>query len=214
MPPEYGSPSVSITVPFEDSIDLTLYVRTNRGQTTGIAHRLTRLNQGDTVDLYGPFAYPFYPPMGSRSNMVFIGAGSGMIPFRWLAHKIHARRFDWMGKVLMLEGDRTGLEHLYLNDPVADQDQYFDGVTFRAFEGLKTRYSASALDHEESATDNMESFWRLLGQGSVYVYLSGYRKVAAAMDEAMSDHLRMPERWHETKAKLQSDGHWLEYLYD
>ncbi|MCB1922693.1 MAG: hypothetical protein KDJ27_02930 [Gammaproteobacteria bacterium] len=202
-------------VPFEDSIDLTLYVRNHRGgPTSGIAHLLSGLREGDSVDLYGPFSYPFYPPMGSRSNMVFIGAGCGMVPFRWLAHKVHARKLDWMGKVLMLEGPRTGLEHLYLNDPVADQDQYFDQATFRAFEGLKTRYSATALDREESVAENMEAFWRLLGQGSVYVYLAGYRDVARALDESMAKYLRLPERWHDAKAKLVQDGHWLEYLYD
>jgi NAD(P)H-flavin reductase len=172
------------------------------------------LVQGDTIDLYGPFAYPFYPPMGSRSNMVLIGAGCGMVPFRWLAHTLQARRLDWMGKVLMLEGGKTGLEHLYLNDPVRDQDQFFDHATHRAFEALKTRYSATALDHKESAAANREALWRLLGQGSVYVYLAGYRRIAEALDDAMAEHLRLADRWQEAKAALVRDGHWLEYLYD
>ena len=114
----------------------------------------------------------------------------------------------------MLEGPKTGLDHLYMNDPVADQEHYFDYGTYRAFEGLKTRYSATALDREESAVDNMEALWRLLGQGSVYVYLAGYRTVAQALDEAMAAHLRIPERWYDAKSGLVRDGHWLEYIYD
>ncbi|MCB1802832.1 MAG: hypothetical protein KDI82_14165 [Gammaproteobacteria bacterium] len=202
-------------VPFEDSVDLTLYVRNHRGgPPSGIAHLLSGLSVGDSIDLYGPYPYPFYPPMGSRSNMIMIGAGCGMVPFRWLAHKVQARKLDWMGKVLMLEGPKTGLEHLYLNDPVADQDHYFDHATYRAFEGLKTRYSATALDREESTADNMEAMWRLMGQGSVYVYLAGYRQIAAALDVAMGEYLRIPERWQDAKAALVRDGHWLECLYD
>lgn len=202
-------------VPFEDSIDVTVYVRDHGGGGQhGMAHHLMALAQGDSVPVYGPFRYPFYPPMGSRSNMVLIGAGCGMVPFRWLARKLQARQFDWMGKVLMLEGRDTGLEHLYLNDLSANQDQYFDTATYRAFEALKTRYSATALDRAESAEANREALWRLLGQGSVFVYVAGYREVARRMDEAMAAHVRLAGRWQETKAALVRSGHWLEFLYD
>jgi ferredoxin-NADP reductase len=202
-------------VPFEDSIDVTIFVRDHDPVNgVGMAHHLIDLAKGDTVAVYGPFAYPFYPPMGSRSNMVLIGAGCGMVPFRWLAHKVQARKLDWMGKVLMLEGPQTGLEHLYLNDPDQDQDQYFDTATYRAFEALKTRYSATALDRRESTVANMDALWRLMGQGSVFVYLAGYRAVAEAMDEAMALHLRLPGRWQEARSALVKAGHWLEFLYD
>jgi len=202
-------------VPFEDSIDITIHVRDHGGAAgTGMAHHLSGLNSGDTIPVYGPFPYPFYPPMGSRSNMIVIGAGCGMVPFRWLAHKVQARKLDWMGKVLMLEGGQTGLEHLYLNEPGRDQDQYFDSATQRAFEALKTRYSATALDRAESTAENMDAMWRLMGQGSVFVYLAGYRAIAEAMDQAMARHLRLPGRWEEAKGALVRDGHWLEYLYD
>lgn len=202
-------------VPFEESIDITIFVRGHRGpRNGGVAGWLTELQVGETVDLYGPFPYPFYPPVGSRSNVIMIGAGTGMVPFRWLARKIQARQLDWMGKVLMIEGPRTGAEHLYMNNQGDDQDQYFDPVSFRAFEALKTRYSATALDRKKSAVANMEAFWRLLGQGSVYVYLAGCRSIAAALDEAMSDHLRLHDRWSDAKAALIRDGHWLEQLHD
>ena len=48
----------------------------------------------------------------------------------------------------------------------------------------------------------------------MYVYLAGYRRVADALDGAMAEHLRIADRWHEAKAELIRDGHWLEYLYD
>ena len=202
-------------VPFERSIDVTIYVQDHGiDGDRSMAGYLSGLSQGDTVQVYGPFVYPFYPPMGSRSNMIIVGAGCGMVPFRWLARKVQQRKLDWMGKVLMLEGPETGLENLYLNEPGIDQDQYFDGATQRAFEALKTRYSATALDRNNSVTAHMDALWRLMGQGGVYVYLAGYRSVAAAMDEAMTRHLRLPGRWEEAKDALVSDGHWLEHLYD
>ena len=202
-------------VPFESSIDITLYVADNpHPGSASAAAALLALEPGVSVDLFGPFPYPFYPPMGSRSNVVLIGAGGGLVPFRWLARKIHARRYDWMGKVLMLEGPETGLEHVYANEPGVDQDQYFDSAGYRAFEALKTRYSAVPLDRSESTANNLEALWRLMGQGSVYVYLAGYRSVADAMDKAMTEHLRLHGRWSDAKAALQQNGHWQEWLYD
>lgn len=202
-------------VPFEQSIDVTLYVREHAGAPeAAVSGRLLQLQLDDRVDVFGPFAYPFYPPMGSRSSMILIGAGSGMVPFRWLAHKVQSRRLDWMGKVLMLEGPETGLEHRYLNDRQRDQDQYFDLPTHRAFEALKTRYSGVALDRPGGREANIEAVWRLLGQGSVFVYRAGYRAVADAMDQAMAAHLRLAGRWHDAKTELQRSGHWLEFLYD
>ncbi|MGB5201708.1 MAG: hypothetical protein WBR56_17590 [Sedimenticolaceae bacterium] len=202
-------------VPFEDTIDVTIYVRAHSdGPESSVARRLCALDQGEFVSLYGPFPYPFYTPTGSRSNMVLIGAGCGMVPFRWLARRLQARKLDWMGKVLMVEGSETGLEHLYLNQHGADLDQYFDQATQHAFDALKTRYSAMAFDGVQGRKANMAAFWRLLGMGSVYVYVAGYRAVAAALDDEMSRHLRLAGRWQETKSKLVSEGHWLEYLYD
>jgi ferredoxin-NADP reductase len=202
-------------VPFEDSIDITLYIRdAGRSDPRSVSRHLMSCEQGDTVTLFGPFSNPFYPPMGSRSNLIMIGAGTGMVPFRWLARKIQDRRLDWMGKVLMLEGRETGLEHLYLNRRLADADQYFDDATRRAFEALKTRYSAIASDAPTNPAAHCEALWRLMGQGSVYVYLAGYRDVAEAFDAAMESHLRLPGRWLEAKDALERDGHWLEYLYD
>lgn len=202
-------------VPFEDSIDITIFVRESKDADTGsVARQLLKHSQGDTVAVYGPYPDPFYPPMGSRSNMILIGAGTGMVPFRWLARKIQARRLDWMGKVLMLEGAVTGLEEQYLNQPLADADQYFDEVSRRAFDALKTRYSPVASDADRSAAANREALWRLMGQGSVYVYLAGYRNTADALDVAMAEHLRLAGRWAETKAALIKNGHWLEFLYE
>ena len=202
-------------VPFEASVDVTIYVREERRSGgTGTARHLTELAPGDSVPVYGPLPYPFYPPMGSRSNMIIIGAGCGMVPFRRLAHKVQERKLDWMGKVLMLEGPESGLENLYQNAPGADQDQYFDGATQRAFEALKTRYSATALGSASSAAAHRDVLWRLMGHGRVYVYLAGYRGVAEALDAAMAEHLRLPGRWQEAKSALVRNGHWLEYLYD
>ena len=39
-------------------------------------------------------------------------------------------------------------------------------------------------------------------------------KLLAQVAEAMAGHLRLADRWHDAKAALVRDGHWLEFLYD
>ncbi len=202
-------------VPFEGSIDLTLYIRQqDPAQSSGVSAWLCGLETGEQIEMSGPCRYPFYPPNGSRSNIIMIGAGAGMVPFRWLARKIQNRGLDWMGKVLMLNGAQTGLDEIYLNDSEKDLDQYFDHESFRAFEALKTRYSATAIGSKANVEAHAAALWQLLGQGSVYVYLAGYRDVIERFDQAMQEHVRMPGRWEAEKTRLMRNGHWQQFLYD
>ena len=153
-------------MPFEDSVDITIYVRDHgRHRDSGSRSHLIALPRVTRCRCTGPslpvlsadgFAQQYDPDRCRlwHGPVSLAGAqGSGA-----------QTRLDGQGTDARGASD-TGLEHLYLNVPGVNQDQYFDSATQRAFEALKTRYSATALDRSESTAANMDALWRLMGQG-------------------------------------------------
>jgi ferredoxin--NADP+ reductase len=198
-------------VPGDGGIDLALFVRRGGGPVSAY---LCDSVAGEAVTLYGPYDYRFRLPMDRRSNLVMIGAGSGVAPFRALVHRAYASRVDWKGKVRIYHGPATGLEILYNNAP-GDVGQYFDRRTFKAIDALKTRRSIPG-SHEpgRGLAENLAELWDLVLDPDTYVYLVGTPAHVAALDAAMARAAGGEDAWTRAKAALAGRNHWAELLYD
>jgi ferredoxin--NADP+ reductase len=198
-------------VPGDGGVDLAVYVRRCGGPVS--AH-LCNLATGDTLTLYGPYDYRFRLPMDRRSNLVMIGAGSGVAPFRALVHRAYESRVDWKGKVRIYYGPATGLEILYNNEP-GDVGQYFDRRTFKAIDSLKTRRSIPG-SHEpgRGLAENLSELWDLVLDPDTYVYLVGTSANVAALDAAMAQAAGGEDAWTRAKDALAERNHWAELLFD
>ena len=198
-------------VPGEGGVDVALYVRRSGGPVSGyLCDRMA----GDSVTLYGPYDYRFRLPMDRRSNLVMIGASSGVAPFRTLIHKAYESRVDWKGKVRLYYGATTGVETLYSNE-AGDVGQYFDRRTFRAIDALKTRRSIPG-SHEpgRGLAENLAELWDLALDPDTYVYLVGTPANVAALDAAMAEAAGGEDVWTRAKAALAQRNHWAELLFD
>ena len=198
-------------VPAGGGVDLGLYVRRCGGPVSTFLCDRTR---GDPVTLHGPYDYRFRLPMDNRSNLVMIGAGSGIAPFRALVHKAYDARVDWKGRVRLFYGPITGLETLYTNDP-ADIGQYFDRRTFRAIDALKTRRSIpGSYEPGRGLVHNLAELWDLVRDPDTYVYRVTPTAAAGALDAAMSMAAGGADVWLAAKQALQARNHWAELLFD
>ena len=198
-------------VPAGGGVDLGLYVRCCGGPVSTF---LCDCGVGDGVTLHGPHDYRFRLPMDNRSNLVMIGAGSGIAPFRALVHKAYDARVDWKGRVRLFYGPGTGLETLYTNDP-ADIGQYFDRRTFRAIDALKTRRSIpGSQERGRGLAQNLAELWDLARDPDTYVYRVGPTRAVAALDTAMSVAAGGEDVWLAAKGALQARNHWAELLFD
>jgi ferredoxin--NADP+ reductase len=169
---------------------------------------------GDIITLTGPYNLPFVVPQDTRANLILIGMGTGIAPFRAFVKHIYKNIPDWQGKIRLFYGARSGLELLYLNDKDGDLTQYYDQATFEAFHALSPRPHMNdpiALDTaiENRAADIVE----MLSHANTYIYVAGYEKTREVLDKAFSNILGSKEKWATRKAELVAGSKWAEIIY-
>ena len=199
------------SVPAGGGVDVGIYVRRSGGPVSGY---LCDRAVGDVIALHGPYDYRFRLPMDNRSNLVMIGAGTGIAPFRALVHKAYDARVDWKGRVRLFHGPVTGLEALYANEP-GDVGEYFDRRTFRAIDALKTRRSIPG-SHEPGRgyAQNLAELWDLARDPDTYVYFAGSTTSRARLQAAMSEAAGGADLWAAAAEALRARNHWAELLFD
>ncbi|NKN34050.1 oxidoreductase [Marichromatium bheemlicum] len=170
---------------------------------------------GDKITITGPYPSPFRMPLDNRANLLMIGTGTGIAPFRAFAQHIYERRGDWNGQVRLFYGGRTGLDLMYANDETSDLANYYDEKTFKAFRALGTRplmRSSEALAQGLEA--HAEETLRLMREPSTQVFISGLRKTAEAFNRVMAEQAGGEQAWETLKQSLIEDQRWSELFYD
>jgi ferredoxin--NADP+ reductase len=229
-PHEFGNPfhhrRYSIANPVQtgnaESLELELLVRrcfyldeVSGERYPGIASNyLCNAKAGDKLIITGPYRSPFKIPENPQSNLLMIGTGTGVAPFRAFVRQIYDKHRSWQGDVRLFYGDRGGMNLLYLNDKQSDISQYYDNDTFQAFNALIDRPLSNEADKlEETLAAHIEDCSRLLRDNNTFVYLAGQEKTAEAFDKAMSETFGGDDEWQEMKRKLVREDRWAELLY-
>ena len=169
---------------------------------------------GDRVTITGPFGMPFNVPADKNANLLLIGLGTGIAPFRALVRHIYRDESGWNGKVRLLYGARSGLELLYMNNKRDDFARYYDEDTFEAIKALSPRPDwADPIAWDYAIEDRAAEIWNMLSDGHTYVYVAGLKQIRDTLDELFSDMQGSAEGWAKKKAGLIDQGRWAELLY-
>lgn len=93
----------------------------------GIASNfLCNATPGKQVTLTGAVqGTAFKVPADKTSNLLMIGTGTGIAPFRTLIKSVYAAHGGWQGKCVFY-GAKSGLDNLYMNDQNNDLANYYD----------------------------------------------------------------------------------------
>ncbi|MEW8047588.1 MAG: oxidoreductase, partial [Candidatus Thiodiazotropha sp.] len=223
---EFHHRRYSIANPVESgnsqSIELELLVRRcfyldeiSGEQYPGIASNyLCDARVGDKIKITGPYRSPFKIPADTSSNLLMIGTGTGIAPFRAFVRQIYAQHGGWQGDVRLFYGDRGGMNLLYMNDPQKDLTQFYDEQSFKAFSVLTDRPLSGAEEGlQDSLKNNVEECVRLLREPNTYLYLAGQDKAAQVFDKVMVDAFGSEEAWNKEKSALVEQERWAELLY-
>ena len=172
-------------------------------------------NPGDTIEITGPYGAQFEVPPNDDANLLMVGAGTGIAPFRAFVKHIYQRHGEWKGQVRLFFGAKTGMEMLYMNDFRKDLALYYDQASFRAFEAISPRphYDAPpALDRV--LMENSAEVWEMIRDPRTYVYVAGLSDVEKKFELAMEEMAGGKDAWLDVKAGIAADGRYAELLYD
>ena len=169
---------------------------------------------GDRMTITGPFGMPFSVPGDKSANLLLIGLGTGIAPFRGLLKHIYQDVGDWKGKVRLLHGARSGLELLYMNDKRDDFARYYDEETFEAIEALSPRPGwADTIAWDQAIEQRAEEILNLLSDEHTYVHVAGLVQIRDALDDVFSNMCGPADNWATMKTGLIEQGRWVELLY-
>lgn len=170
---------------------------------------------GDQVRIAGPYGRQFQAPRDNSCNLLMIGIGTGIAPFRAFIKHIYDERSEWKGKVRLFYGAKTGMDLLYRNREKDDFSNYYDQTTFKAFEALSKRpYLGEEPEIERTIRDNAKEVWELIEDPKTYVYLAGLSSLQDKLDSVLSEMAGSEEAWQEKKKALKQQKRWSTLLYD
>lgn len=183
----------------------------NGEEYAGVASNyLCDLPIGSSIEYAGPVGYPFAPPADRSANVLMIGMGTGIAPFRGLVRAIYQQVPHWEGKVRLFYGARSGLEMLYMNDANSELGIYLDQPTFKAFQAISPRPALNApVELDKAIENNAAEVWAMLQDPDTHVYIAGSQAQVGLINTALQytsgaawpairKGLAASQRWHET----------------
>jgi len=169
---------------------------------------------GDRITISGPYRSPFNIPEDRTSNLLMIGTGTGIAPFRGFIQRIYDREGGWDGKIRLFYGARTGMDLVYTNDEVDDFANYYDEKTFRAYKALVSKpLMTSSRALELGLKDNSGEVWDLINKPNTHVFIAGLDKIATVLDRVLADMAGSEQEWKTMKKRLIDAGRWSELIY-
>jgi len=207
---ESGRPRIKIAV------RRCKYIDTYSGEEfAGVASNyLCDLSPGDSILMTGPFGIVFEVPEERDANLILIGSGTGIAPFRAFVKHLYRDVPDFCGHVWLFYGAQSGLEMLYMNDEKNDFSQYYDEETFQAFKALSARPGWSdAIAWDTALQERGEELWAMLSDAKTYVYVAGLEKMLGELDAVFATLAGSAEKWSRRKAELMAGRRWVQLVY-
>lgn len=205
-----------------DSTEFTLCVRRcfyidefSGEEYQGVASNyLCDLTPGQAIQFDGPVGLVFPVPANKKADLLMIGMGTGIAPFRAYIRHLYENLGGWEGKVRLFYGARTGLEMLYMNEENKDLALYFDQKTFKAIQAVSPRPAMKApVAIDQAIEQNAAEVLGMIQGSDTHVFIAGAEAMLATVEKALSQVAGSEEAWQQIKTGLVAGGRWNEVLY-
>jgi ferredoxin--NADP+ reductase len=184
-------------------------------ESKGVASNyLCDMQLGDVLNFAGPVSYPFAIPDDKSADILMLGMGTGIAPFRALIRRIYDEIGGWKGRVRLYYGAKSPLEMLYMNEENNDLANYFDQPTFKAFQAVSPQPYLDVPAALDTALDqNAAEVWEMINRRGTRVFVAGTANMLDNVDRAMVKLAGSADKWIATRTRLVSSGRWNELLY-
>ena len=205
-----------------DAIEFAICVRRcsyiddfNGEEYQGVASNfLCDMKPDSTLQFAGPVGYPFAIPDDKSADILMLGMGTGIAPFRTLIRQIYEKIGGWQGRVRLFYGAKSPMEMLYMNDENGDLANYFDQPTFKAFQAVSPRPGLDApVALDQALEQNAAEVWEMINRPDTRVFVAGAGNMLDTIDKAMVSVAGSGRNWSSAHAALVSSGRWSEVLY-
>ena len=178
------------------------------------SHFLCDLQPGEAVTITGPYGLAFAVPHELDANLILVGAGTGIAPFRAFIKNLYQNVAEFSGRVLLLHGGRTGMDLLYMNDRADDFALYYDQPTFEAIAALSPRpHWTKVIDWRTALEPRRDELARMLAEDKTYVYIAGLEWILDELDQEFAESFGSEEAWSRRKAELGAGLRWVQLVY-
>lgn len=169
---------------------------------------------GDKITITGPYDLPFSVPDDRSANLILIGMGTGIAPFRAFIKHIYQNVKNWSGRILLFYGAKSGLELFYQNEKDDDLTNYYNEDTFEAINAFSPRplwHDPTVIN--QSIEERSEEILDMLSLLNTYIYVAGHERVKEGLDKAFATVMASKEKWEARKAELIAGKKWVELIY-
>ena len=169
---------------------------------------------GDEIIVTGPYGLPFALPEEKTADLLMIGVGTGIAPFRAFVRHLYEHLGGWDGRVRLFYGAKSGLEMAYMNDKQDDFENYYDEATFKAFTAVSPRpHMDDPVPLDTALAEQRKEVWEMVLKHDTHVYVAGLEGMIPQLDKAFAEMAGNEDKWTRRKAELVAGGRWTELIY-
>jgi ferredoxin--NADP+ reductase len=150
------------------------------------------LKADDIVDVTGPAGKRFILPVENTANIIMLGVGTGIAPFRGFIKHMLQEEKDWAGKIRLFFGAKYDTDALYMNK-VNNELEALDahGIDIKLFQALSRqdpKIDGKKVYVQTRLEQQMEEIWPMLVEGEVSIYICGLKGMEAGIQEVLEKH--------------------------
>ena len=178
---------------------------------------LCNLDEGQKVKITGPVGKEMLLADDPEANIVMMGTGTGIAPFRaylWRMFKDREREanpdYQFNGKAWLIFGIPKSENILYREELEEMQAKYPDNFELTyAISREQKNSEGGRMYIQHRVAENAERLWKMVQDEKTYVYICGLKGMEDGIDEAMAaEASKEGIEWSDYRRKLKKAHRW------